>query len=101
MLAGLAVAAIVAIAITINLLPERPAAVAPPNHQAANPDPQLAPRPPQIATVTRPIAAPAELADLIGQVNRLESEVDATAKKAELLDARRQASELIASYSQW
>ncbi|MFN0016755.1 MAG: hypothetical protein ACKVP0_00765 [Pirellulaceae bacterium] len=55
--------------------------------------------PPQVAV--HPIDATAELDELLAQVNALEVELNAAASRAQLLDARREADVLLATYNNW
>lgn len=58
------------------------------------------PAPPS-AAVARTIDASAELTELLAQVTALEAELKVTSKQAELVDVRRQADALLATYNHW
>lgn len=52
-------------------------------------------------TVVRSVDASAELDDLLAQLNALEVELTTAAKRAQLLDARREANTMLAIYNNW
>ena len=53
------------------------------------------------AAIGRNIDASAELSDLLSQVNALEAELTKTSQQANLVDARREANVLLATYNHW
>lgn len=61
--------------------------------------------PPQVVqpeqAIVKSIDASQDLTRLLAQVNALEADLKNTARQAELVDARRQAEVLLATYSQW
>ena len=82
-------AAALLLLVTVSLLMrQRPGAV--PNQ----PDPPT-------AAIVKTIDASAELSNLLAQVNALEAELAKTSQQADLVDARRQANVLLATYNHW
>jgi len=74
---------------------QRPAVV------AENPGGIGPPIPDTSVTIVRSVDASAELDELLAQVNALEVELNAAASRARLLDARREADVLLATYNNW
>jgi hypothetical protein len=72
-----------------------------PDRVAEKPNGIVAPNPLTSVTEVRSIDASAELDDLLAHVNALEVELKAAASRAQLLDARREANVLLATYNNW
>ena len=68
---------------------------------AENPGGIGPPIPGTSVTVVRTVDASAELDELLAQVNALEVELKAATGRAQLLDARREANVLLATYNNW
>jgi hypothetical protein len=70
--------------------------------QAVRPQVDLAKRKAPPAESPNPLANPsAEFTELLTRVDALQSEIQATLKQAELLDARQQADQMIVIYTRW
>lgn len=97
---ALALAAIVLLGVTAAIVGWQGGGrrAAPP--QVAQDNSQPGQEAPAVATI-RTIDASGELDELLASVKALAAELDATTRKAELLDARRRAETMIATFNQW
>lgn len=72
-----------------------------PGEMAERPGGLTSPNPPTSVTIVRSVDASADLDELLARVNALEVELKIAASRAQLLDARREANVLLATYNNW